>query len=200
MTKIPFGLDNGRLVQPDCVSRGLACGCVCPGCGAQLIASHGEKTVKYFRHHSVNDCIGSRESAIHRAAKQILEDQKEIFVPYISAQASLYDRETGINAKAERHIPGQLVVLEDVELEKSLGSIRPDIVATARGKKLYIEIAYTHHCDENKINKLMERGIATLEVDLSFLPEIPTLDELARLVMDDNFNRMWIFNPRQIEL
>ena len=33
-----WGSRNGKAVHVSEVSRGLACGCVCPGCGAQLVA------------------------------------------------------------------------------------------------------------------------------------------------------------------
>lgn len=36
----PFGLRDGRLYAPADVPSGLACACVCPGCGAALIANH----------------------------------------------------------------------------------------------------------------------------------------------------------------
>ena len=31
--RVPFGLRQGRLYPPQGTERGLACECVCPGCG-----------------------------------------------------------------------------------------------------------------------------------------------------------------------
>src|SRR3989338_3006834 len=97
--KIPFGLRDGRLFQPDSVSRGLSCNCVCPGCGSRLVAHHGEKKVKYFAHYAKGECVRGYESAIHKAAKQILLEYKKIWVPPIHARKLLHDSTENVMAE-----------------------------------------------------------------------------------------------------
>lgn len=62
---------------------GKKCKCVCPGCGAALIAKHAEKDLvtPHFQHWHEGNCISGWESAIHLAAKQLIEQQRIIFVP-----------------------------------------------------------------------------------------------------------------------
>jgi len=42
--RTPFGLLGGRVVAITEVANGWACGCTCPGCGAQLVARQGSRT------------------------------------------------------------------------------------------------------------------------------------------------------------
>lgn len=197
--KIPFGLRDGRLFQPEEVSRGLSCDCVCPGCGSRLVAHHGEKKVKHFVHYSAA-CVNGFESAIHKAAKQLLLESKQLLVPAIHATEFLVDRETNVNVRETQSIAGRFIPVENVEVEKDLGCVVPDLVVSSLGKKLFVEIAYTHFVDDAKRKKLEELGIATLEIDLSGLPEIPSMSDLARLVIEEPENRLWIYNPKQDEL
>lgn len=197
--KIPFGLRDGRLFQPDEVLRGLACNCVCPGCGSRLVAHHGEKKVKHFVHYAAA-CVNGFESAIHKAAKQVLLESKQILVPAIQATEFLFDRGSNVDVKETQSIAERFIPIEAVEVEKDFGSVVPDLVLYGLGKKLFIEIAYTHFVDEKKQSKLKALGIPTLEIDLSCLSEMPSLSELARLVVEESSNRSWIFNPKEILL
>lgn len=200
LRKIPFGLRDGRLFQPDEVSRGLACNCVCPGCGSKLVAHHGDKKVKHFVHYSTAGCANGFESAIHKAAKQALLQSKQILVPPIHASKFLFDRGLNIEVSERQSIAERFIAIEDVEVEKDMGSVVPDLVISGLGKKLFVEIAYTHFVDEEKRSKLKELGIATLEINLSGLSEMPSMSELTRLVVEEPLNRAWIFNSKEIEL
>ena len=73
---LPFALRAGQVVEPAEVPNGLACGCVCPGCGHALIAYNaGRQRSPYFGHAPGGDCgVGALESALHLAAKQVLRD------------------------------------------------------------------------------------------------------------------------------
>jgi hypothetical protein len=197
--KIPFGLRDGRLLQPDEVARGLACNCVCPGCGSRLVAHHGEKKVKHFVHHEAA-CANGYESAIHKAAKQVLLESKQILVPSINATEFLFDRETGIDVRETQSIAQRYISIEAVEVEKNLNGVVPDLVVSSLGKQLFVEIAFTHFVDEKKKSRLQQLGIATLEIDLSGLSELPSMSELSRLVVAEGRNRLWVFNPKELEL
>ncbi len=178
----------------------MACDCVCPGCGSRLVAHHGTKKVKHFVHYSTGGCDRGFESAIHRAAKQILLEHKEILVPAIQAGTVLYDKGANVEIREIQCIPERFVQLDEVEVEMSVGSVIPDLIVTALGKELYVEIAYTHFVDEEKRRKLKELGIPTFEVDLSGLSDVPSMSELARLVVSEPSNRYWVFNQKESEL
>lgn len=197
--KIPFGLRDGRLFQPDEVARGLACNCVCPGCESRLVAHHGEKKVKHFVHYAAA-CVNGFESAIHKAAKQVLLESKQILVPAIQARKFLFDRESNVDVRETQSIAERYIPIDAVEVEKNLGGIVPDLVVSSLGKRLLVEIAFTHFVDEPKKVKLQQLGIATLEIDLSGLSEVPSINELSRLVVEEPSNRSWVFNPKELEI
>lgn len=199
--KIPFGLKNGQLLAASNVPNGLACGCSCPGCGARLVAKHPQEKVAHFAHHSDEACSSGYESALHLAAKQALLQHREIFVPSIAAEKRLYDEGTGLRTIVTKILPAMRVTLDSVEEEsRDFQGIVPDIVACHKGKLLFIEIAVTHYVEKPKLEKLRQLGIPTLEIDLSDSPELPTLDEIKKMVISDATNRMWLINPRQQQL
>lgn len=132
--QVPFGLRDGRLFEPLEVERGKACGCTCPGCGAALIAKHAPagKVAPHFAHASGEGCSTGLESALHLAAKQLIADRKELYLPRLEPRVV----KPGFNGRpVERRKllrPETLAVLIDVRLEESMGSIRPDLVVATR--------------------------------------------------------------------
>lgn len=196
--KIPFGLRDGRLFAAGDVANGLSCGCLCPGCGAKLIAKHPKEKLSHFAHYAEEACSTGYETALHLAAKQALLQRRELYVPSIAARQWLHDGGTGLAAEAIKIIPPKLVALDSVEAEsRDYEGVIPDIVATHKGKLLFIEVAVTHFVDSAKREKLRRIGVPTLEIDLSSCRELPTLDEIEDLVVRENANRVWLVNPRE---
>lgn len=199
--KVPFGLKNGRLYAPGVVKNGLACGCVCPECGARLIANHPESKVDYFSHHAVENCAGGYETALHLAAKQVLLDHKKILVPTIRASATLRDEETKSEATVKKVVSEKLVALDLVLQEiRAFAGVVPDIVAYAGEKLLFVEIAVTHFVDEEKLRRLEALGFPTLEIDLSSVGAMPSLQDVERLVIHTLENRKWLVNSKRQKL
>lgn len=71
----------GNMVDIADVPSGLACGCICASCGESLVARKGEVKQWHFAHKSGSECAGAIETALHRAAKQILLQHPQIMVP-----------------------------------------------------------------------------------------------------------------------
>lgn len=81
--RVPFGycVADGRMYAPREVPLGKRCGCICPACKDELIARHeinGHKT-PHFSHDSGADCANGLETAVHLAAKQLIEQEKLLF-------------------------------------------------------------------------------------------------------------------------
>lgn len=166
-----------------------------------MVAKHPKEKVAHFAHHNAEACSTGYETALHLAAKQVLLHCRQILVPPIAAQSSLYDKTTGAEATATRHITSKSISLDSVEEEsRDFDGVVPDIVATFKGKLLFIEIAVTHFVDEAKLEKLKQIGIPTLEIDLSDGPELPTLADIEQMVIHEVANRSWLFNPKQHQL
>lgn len=199
--KIPFGLKDHRLFSAGDVANGLSCGCLCPGCGAKLIAKHPKAKLAHFAHYAEEACSTGYETALHLAAKQALWQRRELYVPSIAARQWLHDGGTGLDAEAVKIIPAKLVTLDSVEEEgRDYEGVIPDIVATHKGKLLFVEIAVTHFVDSTKLERLRRIGVPTLEIDLSRCPELPSLDEIEDLVVRESTNRVWLVNPRENSL
>ena len=62
------------------------------------------------------------------------------------------------------------------------------------GKSLFIEIFVTHRIDDNKLDKLRETKISTIEIDLSKKTEIITTEELTDILLNDSEEKQWKYN------
>lgn len=180
--KIPFGLQthDQRMASPQSVPNGLGCGCVCAGCGQPLIARQGAIKVWHFAHASGSDCAHAVESAIHKMAKQLILDRREIYVPgYVESRQI-----KGVNwqemLSVEVQVAGVQPLNECIE-EKRIDSRQPDISAVMNGMPLAIEVAFTHFCDDEKIAWLEGRNLTTLEIDIFMPPDTPSEDVLGEL-------------------
>lgn len=177
--KLPFGLDlNGSLIHIKESVNGKSCNLVCPGCGDRLIAANnGTKLQPHFRHDGGAECVIGFESAIHRAAKQLIEIHKEITVPGLVVKLRKAD------SKGVEHIRQKIVVdhgailrFDLVLQEKAVGQVIADVLAAKDNKQLIIEIFRTHKVDEYKIQKIKDAGLSAIEIDLSGLTQEDVLD------------------------
>ncbi len=183
----PFGLKDGVLVHVDEVPRGLACGCVCPGCGGRLVARKGMVMAHHFAHAKGEDCAVGYETALHIAAKDALMEHRQITLPPVEVKFTSY--------RAPMVLPyPRTVSLESVVLEKRLGSIVPDVLARVDGEELLIEIKVTHAVDDEKLEKIRALNISTIEIDLSDLDRCLPLIDLKRHVIDESPRKTWLHN------
>jgi hypothetical protein len=164
------------------VPNGAACGCVCYGCGRRLIARNGGDSnlrAHSFAHYPedmVIDCWSSGETLLHIRAKEIIAKHRRVTLPptYTS----------GIDGVPVQVTPEQSVELTDVRLETFVGEVVPDVAANLPdGRTIFIEIANTHPCPDEKIEKLAEMGVEVLEIKVVGYRNIP-LDELDDIVLD----------------
>lgn len=72
MKYLQFALRNNELVSIYDVSNGLACDCVCPECGATLIARQGSNRTYHFAHYKSEECEKGIETALHLLGKRIV--------------------------------------------------------------------------------------------------------------------------------
>lgn len=188
-----FAIDKGMRVRSvDEVARGLACDCVCPECGEPVLARQGDVREWHFAHASGADCEGGAETALHRAAKQIVLENGGLSVPEMCAKATV-ELPDGRSATAEALRPHTWLDIDSAEAEKSIGKIRPDIVATVGNALLFVEIAVTHFVDSNKARTIDEMGVATLEINLAdFQHTRWDWPQLTKAIIDDIANKQWI--------
>jgi hypothetical protein len=164
------------------VANGAACRCICFGCERRLIARNGgDPNVRAhsFAHRpedNVVDCMSSGETALHIRAKEIIAKHCRVTLPATST--------LGIDGKPVNVSPERSIDLTDIHLEFVAGEVIPDIAATMPdGRRIFIEIANTHLCSQEKIEKLDAMGVEVLEIVVSQYRSHP-LDELDDIILD----------------
>ncbi|MCM1439915.1 MAG: competence protein CoiA [Roseburia sp.] len=187
MRYLQFALRNNELVSINDVPSGLECGCVCPECGAILVAKKGSRRMHHFSHYQASECEKGIETALHLLGKQIIEKTKRLFVPAIPTVEKSIEKITEYD--------------EAIEEKKIDGSIKPDVQLRARmdlwgaGLVVNVEIKVSHAVDEAKKYKLLELGIPTVEIDLSDVETDYTEETIEQLILSGEKTK-WVYSPR----
>lgn len=177
---------DGTIVHINDVPSGLACDCRCPACGDTLVAHKGPKKRHHFAHLAATECHHATETALHKLAKEILNEERRLWVPEVTAEHE------GVFLPKHR---ARYLDLEDAILEKPLEGMVPDVMVRKSGRELLVEIFVTHRCGAEKIGRIRARGSAALEIDLSRLPRDAPKDVVARAIIRQA-PRQWLFNSR----
>lgn len=203
---IPFAMLNGRMVAPHQVITGLACGCVCPCCGAPVMAKALDSRDRrpHFSHHGRSGCSGGVESALHRMAKQVIADHREVLLPAWEGTSETPNPPTRVNSAGETvtgisvDIPARMAALTAVSVEDRTIAVdyRPDVLVRDRDGDLLIEIRVSHRVDSLKQRRVQADGRRMLEIDLSaLLVDGMSLAKLKHAVLYAPNNRNWLSHP-----
>ncbi|MDJ0388283.1 DUF2384 domain-containing protein [Roseomonas sp. E05] len=188
-TKLPYGLaEDGRLAHVSEVASGLGCRCRCPGCGERLVARKGAIKVHHFAHHVDRACVGAWETTLHRLAKEIVLEARDILLPDAVAEVD------GL-----RHDVAFATVFpyEAAEAEVNMGGLRPDAIIRGRGRELLLEFHVRHPCGPEKLVLLRERNLPSVEIDLSRVPRHASRAEHTELVLR-GAPRHWLHNAKVV--
>ncbi|MBT9589977.1 MAG: hypothetical protein IV089_03555, partial [Thiobacillus sp.] len=145
-----------------------------------------------------------RETLLHLKAKEILEREKRIFLPDLSieVEAKLLNGELLYKQDV---VPGQMVQLESVILEKNLGRIKPDVMANTieapawPAGTILIEVTVTNTISEERIERIKAVNIPTIEIDISKMGGRFTEAEFERLVIEELAGKRWLHHPRMAQ-
>lgn len=170
---------DGKLIHIENVSTGLACKCYCPHCRCELIAKNsGNYKVHHFAHSKGSDCIGAKESALHKMAKDILQEHKLIMLPSIQQNGT--NEPTTFNKV-------------DIEVFDKELSLRPDCIGyTNNGNIIWVEFKRTHEVDVKKTTKIISAQIDCVEIDLNSC-ELDLI-KVKDFIETSNEKRKWIYN------
>ena len=208
--QLQYGVRDGKILHISELTekdKGLACFCRCPACEGELEARLGSKRRHHFAHYKeACNIAAAQQTALHLLAKEILIENRHIMLPayvldgsdgdFIDDTLSNYD---AINQQLESYEYSEPIDYEfdHAVLEKSLGSIIPDIVIwrDSYGRKLIVEIAVTHFVDDMKRSKIIEQGVSALEIDISQLHnEQIDRNMLKEIIVDGYKSKKWIHN------
>lgn len=138
-----------------------------------------------------------RETLLHLEVKRILAESKEIRVPKLAARVDDF-AENGFGIEREWNRPVETLSLLDVQLERKLGRVIPDVVAQIpedRGSFMMIEVTVTNRIDADRLARIRERGIPALEIDLSMTGGLVSRAELKALVVYGLETKKWLHHP-----
>ena len=191
--KMPYGkdLEENRLYhisQIPIENRGLKCGMNCVGCGSPLVARFRRKSKTFkphFAHHGSTNCNMTEESLLHIYAKQVIFEEKFIWVPEVEVEHGRFS-ETVVRAQ---HLP-----FDTVELEKGYGGFIPDVTGIIQDIPVFIEILVTHEVDSDKLDKIKKAGVSTIEINLEELPRDSTREEILEAVCKNGYSRKWLYH------
>lgn len=193
-SKLIYALKDGNIVSIADVPSGKECGCVCPACGDELIARKGQKRMHHFAHRSNEDCEYGYESSLHLAAKDILSRAKKMVIPPVYVEFPQSGKSKELISK-EREIS-----IDDVKLENRFDDIIPDIVVDSGDEHFFIEIYVTHPIDDEKLKKLKEKKISTIEIDLSKEKRDISVEELSDILLNSSPQKSWKYHTESDEL
>lgn len=206
--ELTYGRKNEKEVSVDDVESGLACNCTCPGCGDRLVAKKGDIKVHHFAHYSKPDRLSCYETMIHCLAKEIVEEERRIFLPslrvYPTRVLRLYpcNRAT-FRARCERMklvrdiVHQGTVKTGKVLVETRMGDIIPDVACMVNGQWLLVEFHVTHRVNDEKLAKIQRLNLPAIEIDLSKVDRRILRDELRSILVHGNGARAkWIYHPR----
>jgi hypothetical protein len=118
---------------------------------------------------------------LHKLAKQLIEERKEVFLP------AVFDESQDVLW------PGGMFRPDSVRLEVKVPGMRPDIIASSGQKLLFIEVAVWHKVGAEKFALISERRQSTIEIDLA-----KWRDETDKAVLEQAIireaPRVWLFN------
>lgn len=191
---------DGSLCAIEEAERGLACQCTCLACNANLVARKGNLRRWSFAHQANQQaaCEFAAETALHYAMKELIAQEKRVFVPQLDVSVS---RDTSYGEKVNHSysVPGKMVELDSVELEYSVNPIRPDIVAISAGRRLFIEVIVTHGVDDKKLAHIERIGASAFKIDLRSQTRAVDREMLRRIALTPSVEKSWIYHRRKPE-
>ena len=158
----------------------------CLDCEERLTLRRPRDRRAHFAHRPDSLCAG--ETALHRYAKELLEQRKTLTLPALTLQ------EEGLS---ESVFKLGVYAFEGVVPERNLGTFQPDAIVTYQGSELAVEFLVSHAVDEEKRAKVLERDLSMVEVDLSKVRAGQLLVEELDEAILHSAPRRWIHHRRR---
>lgn len=141
-----------------------------------------------------------RETLLHKLVKDILHASRTILLPpHTTVMAK---REIGGKlVERSQEFPARWAELADVALERRLGRIVPDVIATELdGTTLLVEITVTNVITQERRDRIIAEGYPAIEIDIGSMGGTITREGLANLVVNETAAKRWLSHPESIEV
>lgn len=179
---IPYAIRAGQLVHISEVESGKHDDCLCAGCGEGLVARKGEKVSHHFAHGPDSNCKG--ETVLHKVAKLIAAEKIENCVRE--------GRDMWIRWRCKScpdfHEGNLVKVVAGVEIERSLGPARPDILLRDHqgNPRIAVELVVTHPPEASTVNFYRTSKITLVTI------KVKTLEDLEALRLAEALPVSWV--------
>jgi competence protein CoiA len=126
---------------------------------------------------------------LHAYAKQVIQESRGLVIPLEAAAVQTLG--------ADSVDPSGWLALAQVDVEKRVQAIRPDLLATTQtGVVVAIEVAYSSFCDLIKMAEFERNALPALEIDLRrFSPEAFDPEEVRSALLRNVEGKAWLW-PR----
>jgi len=181
--KLALHVPTGEVLHIDSAKNGMRCECTCLGCGTRLMAVQGAKRDWHFRH--ANDdstCEGRQETALHRYAKQLVAECKQLTLPEVQV--------AGHTLRPPRDVSGW----KSSTQEHSFHGLWLDVLLHDGLRDLAVEIAVTHRSDRQKLERLRQMDMMAVEIKLPRDALSLSKEKLDRLILT-SAERYWLSHP-----
>ena len=145
------------------------------------------------------------ETVLHYAVKQILAEEGAFLAPgaHLEARAQSIGKEHIATWKLEP----ALLELKEAQLERRLQLIRPDLTCVALASdgtvtfpSLCIEVTVTHGIDAERLGRIRQVNLPTVEINLRDLGGRVTRSLLRDLVRHGQAVKAWVHHPEFSEI
>jgi len=196
--KISIGLINGQLIHIADAKRGLDCDCTCLECGRKLSARKAGVKAHHFAHYKKSDglgCSGGVETALHKYAKQVIENYGYLELPAFKVKLTYPDD------AFVAEIPARKAIFERVAIEEtvSFGRRRIDVVGYEPEGRILIEIFVTSRVKGKKLEDVEIADEAMIQIQIQRETIFPNEDliteRLDKSIIESLINKSWLFHP-----
>jgi hypothetical protein len=201
---VPFGQIAGTDTFADVgdVSKGRACGCICPSCRTPLVARHGAVKAWHFAHASrgaydqtANECGYSFEVSARLMALQLLRQGMTMAIPDCYGTLDGDDFDVA---------PEQSICLDAVAVETPFSGVTVDALAMINGAPFVIYLTHAARGVPEQLRSPSNPMASVIAVDVSALRMAFSAghalgkrytDILASFLAHDDRSKKWIFHP-----
>jgi hypothetical protein len=169
--QILYGVRNGELVHVAEAERGLACDCTCLTCGRPLVARKGDVLSHFFAHAADEvNCNPTPESLVHAYAKQQVAKLQRLELPGFDAQGQYQSNDGALHELLWRHRPTYSLQVKDAEVESTrFPAVVPDVLFLSDRGWIAVEVYFRHAVPPEKLLRLVDLSLSSVEIDLSDL-------------------------------
>ena len=189
MSKMTFALKEGKLVDIDSVDNGLACGCKCLACDADLVArNNGVVREHHFAHRGGKEPSSCYDKSIVCLTGDVINKSGKLFLPPLSIQNGNESKE--IVKKGFLFEYCNVDVLDRREA-KGGGYYTLLLLTDKKGNKLEVIVSCGVKTKSEYVLGTFENSRIEIMLDTV---EIYKLEDLNKIMTDGFLNSQWIFS------